>query len=95
MEEPRIRLFHSSISTDELGGSLEGIKVEELAEEFEDFKEKLSHIFLKSTDDELPFYLDEIKVIAEVSADGKLGILGSGLKVGTKAGLTFTFKRNK
>lgn len=37
--------------------------------------------------------LDEIELTVEVNAEGQLGILGNGGKVGSKGGITLKFKR--
>ena len=39
--------------------------------------------------------LEEISFTAEVSGKGELSLLGSGVSLGAKGGLKFTFKRNR
>ena len=40
------------------------------------------------------FHFEEFEISAEVSADGSLAILGSGLHAGAKGGLKFVFRRS-
>ena len=37
--------------------------------------------------------LDEIELVVEISGEGKIGILGNGVKVGTKGGIKLKYKR--
>ena len=37
--------------------------------------------------------LDEIQLSVEISGEGDIKLLGTGVKTGTKGGITFTFKR--
>ena len=53
---------------------------------------------MKSIVQELPgklgeFKLDEISISVEISASGKVSLLGSGAELQGKGGLTFTLKR--
>ena len=40
------------------------------------------------------FKLDEIQLSVEISGEGEIKLLGTGVKTETKGGLTFTFKRD-
>lgn len=41
------------------------------------------------------FELESVQVNAQLSADGKIGFMGSGLGLKGTAGITFTFKRRR
>lgn len=73
------------------------INVVALAEQVQDFEKKLITIFKKreEEDSDSTFTLNEITISAEINSEGQIGILGSGVKVGGKAGITLTFARNK
>ena len=40
------------------------------------------------------FHFQEFEISAEVTAEGKLAILGTGLQAGAKGGLKFVFRRS-
>lgn len=73
------------------------IDVAALAEQVQDFEKKLITIFEKKEEEDprSTFTLNEITISAEINSEGQIGILGSGVKVGGKAGITLTFTRNK
>ena len=39
------------------------------------------------------FAVDEVKVSAQISGDGKVCLMGSGVKIGVQGGITFVLKR--
>lgn len=67
----------------------------------EDLKKNMSN-FLSNLEDILDagktrigeFQIDEITVSAQISGDGKVCLLGSGVKVGMQGGLKFVLKRH-
>lgn len=39
------------------------------------------------------FSIDEVKISAQISGDGQVCLMGSGVKVGVQGGITFVLKR--
>jgi hypothetical protein len=75
------------------GGRAAEIDVGTLATNVEDFLRKVAIILEKVPHNSGGFALSEFVVSAEISATGKLGVLGIGAEVGGKGGLTFKFVR--
>lgn len=75
------------------GASPKELKVEVLAENVNLFLTQIEGILEKAPDKVSKFRLTDFSVSAEVSADGKLVLLGSGVETGIKGSLTFNFKR--
>lgn len=102
MRKDEILVFvdNESIKRGGNGSSTKGAKsinVAALAEQIQDFEKKLITIFERKEeeDSKSTFTLNEITISAEINSEGQIGILGSGVKVGGKAGITLTFSRNK
>ena len=75
------------------GSNLQPMKVHELAVNVNVFIEQVGKV-LESTPDVLgPFHFDEFEIHAEISADGTIAILGSGVHAGASGGLRFVFRR--
>jgi hypothetical protein len=71
------------------------IDVATLAAQVHDFEKKLITVFEKREEaSDSAFHLNEISINAEINAEGEIGILGTGVKLGGKAGITLTFTRN-
>ncbi|WP_200974844.1 hypothetical protein [Echinicola sp. 20G] len=75
--------------------SIRQIDLDTLANELSEFKNKLRLVFGKEETSNSPYELDEITVLAEISSEGKVGLLGTGASVAAKASLTFKFKKVK
>jgi hypothetical protein len=75
------------------GGGAKEIPVEALAENVKDFIGKMSAILSATPESVGGFKLKEFEVSAEVSASGKLGLLGSGVEASATGALTFKFQR--
>lgn len=74
-------------------GGAQPLKVEELAVNVNLFVQQMGKV-LDSTPEKLGnFRFDEFEIHAEISADGTLAILGSGVHVGGSGGLRFVFRR--
>jgi hypothetical protein len=69
------------------------LKVEVLAENVNLFLTQVEGILEKSPEEVGKFKLSEITVSAEVSANGKLVLMGSGVEAAAKGGLAFKFER--
>ena len=70
------------------------IDAEKLGDEARAFMAAMEKVIAKLSERVGNYDLDTISVTAEVSAKGRLSLLGSGGEVGGKGGLTFTFKRS-
>lgn len=80
-------------ATPRRGDSLKELKVEVLAENVNLFLTKIESILEQAPDEVGKFRFTEFSVCAEVSANGKLVLLGSGVETGVKGSLTFKFER--
>ena len=75
------------------GSNLQQMKVDELAINVNVFIQQMGKV-LESTPDVLgTFHFDEFEIHAEISADGTIAILGSGVHAGASGGLRFVFRR--
>jgi|ERR1044072_4501202 hypothetical protein len=75
------------------GSGPRALAVDVLADNMSSFIEKIGSILTKTPDKIGSFQISEFTISAEISAEGKLTILGVGGEAGTRGGLTFTFKR--
>jgi hypothetical protein len=74
--------------------SKQPLKVEELTTNVNIFIQQLGKV-LESTPDTLgKFHFEEFEIHADISADGTLAILGSGVHAGASSGLKFVFRRS-
>jgi hypothetical protein len=81
--------------TEDIGtrGGPQSLDVEKLAVNVNLFIQNMGKV-LDSTPEKLGnFHFDEFEIHAEISADGTLAILGSGVHVGGSGGLRFVFRR--
>ena len=75
------------------GSNLQQMKVDELAINVNVFIQQVGKV-LESTPDVLgTFHFDEFEIHAEISADGTIALLGSGVHAGASGGLRFVFRR--
>jgi len=74
--------------------SVKELAIDTLADNVESFLKKVGNILDKAPDAIGKFQLAEFAVSAEISANGKLTLLGIGGEAGASGGITFTFKRN-
>ena len=75
-----------------LGGPRK-LEVEVLAKNVNLFLTQIESIVEKSPDEVGKFKFTEFTVSAQVSAEGKLVLAGTGVEAGAKGGLTFKFER--
>ncbi len=75
------------------GTSKQPLKVEELTTNVTIFIQQLSKVLESAPDTLGKFHFDEFEIHADISADGTLAILGSGLHAGASGGLKFVFRR--
>lgn len=75
------------------GGGPQSLKVEELAVNVNLFVQQMGKV-LESTPETLgKFNFDEFEIHAEITADGTIAVLGSGVHAGVGGGLRFVFRR--
>ncbi|MEM7717075.1 MAG: hypothetical protein AAF349_26585 [Cyanobacteria bacterium P01_A01_bin.68] len=88
-------LVRTSNSTDTRRVQSKELKVDVLTENVKIFLEQVKSILQSAPDEVGKFSFSEVTVSAEISANGKVILLGSGLETGIQGGLTFKFKRSK
>jgi hypothetical protein len=69
------------------------LDVDVLAQNVGLFLGQMERVVDKAPDDVGEFRLSEFTVTAEISAEGTLALMGTGVKAEATGGLTFTFKR--
>ena|SRR5947209_12168362 len=75
------------------GGGAQSLKVEELAVNVNLFVQQMGKV-LESTPETLgKFHFDEFEIHAEITVDGTIAVLGSGVHAGVGGGLRFLFRR--
>jgi hypothetical protein len=70
------------------------LNVDLLRQGFEDFMSKLQSIVQAGHEQAGPFRLDQIEFSAEITADGEFKLLGTGVGLEAKTGVTFVLKRS-
>lgn len=75
------------------GGGLQQMKVQELAVNVHAFIQQVGKILESAPDTLGAFHFDEFEIHAEISADGTVALLGSGVHAGASGGLRFVFRR--
>ena len=86
-------LVRATDATLRRGESLKELKIEVLAENVNLFLTQIESILAKAPDEVGKFRFTQFSVSAEVSANGKLVLLGSGVETGVQGSLTFKFER--
>lgn len=75
------------------GGGPQSLKIDELSINVNVFIQQMGKV-LESTPEQLgKFGFDEFEIHAEITADGTLALLGSGVHAGASGGLRFVFRR--
>jgi hypothetical protein len=69
------------------------VKVDLLRERFDDFMNKLQSIVHSADKQPGEFHLAEIQFSAEITANGDFKLMGTGVGVEAKSGVTFILKR--
>lgn len=88
-------LVRTTDTTIRRGGNPEEIKTEILAENIKLFLNSIEAMLEQCPEEVGKFCMTEFTVSAEVSANGKLVLLGSGVETGINGGLVFKFERTK
>src|SRR5947209_15720681 len=76
------------------GGGPKALKVEELAVNINLFIEQMGTALEKTPDKLGKFHFDEFEVHADITAQGTIAVLGSGVQAGATGGLRFVFRRH-
>ena len=69
------------------------LKIDDLVSSVNQFLNKINTILENVPDQYDKFRFEEISFSAEISANGKLVLLGTGIEAATKGALVFKFKR--
>lgn len=86
-------LVHTTDAIDRRGKSPKELKVEVLAENVNVFLNQIEGILANTPEEVGKFKFTEFSVNAEVSANGKLVLLGTGVETSIQGSLTFKFER--
>lgn len=76
------------------GGGPQPLKIEELVVNVNVFIQQMGKVLESAPEKVGKFRFDEFEIHAEITADGTLALLGSGVHAGASAGLHFTFRRS-
>lgn len=76
------------------GGRLKQQNVDELSVNINVFLEQMGSVLEKTPEKIGKFHFDEFEVHAEVTSQGTLAVLGTGLQAGVAGGLRFVFRRS-
>ena len=75
------------------GGRLKQQNVDELSVNINLFLEQMGNVLEKTPDKIGKFHFQEFEVHAEVTAQGTIAVLGTGLQASATGGLRFVFRR--
>lgn len=92
-EQPKDVAILAQSTQDLLGGTdrvWKKINVDTLRQNLEELVSSLSYSVSPTADTGSKFRVSEISVAVTINAEGEVGILGTGVKVGAEASLTLT-----
>lgn len=93
-EGDTILVVTSDASSTRGPGGAQPLEVEKLTVNVNLFVQQMGKV-LENTPEKLgKFHFDEFEIHADISADGKITLLGSGIQGGVTGGLKFTFRRS-
>ena len=72
---------------------LKDLKVQELAQSLQSFLNNLDEVMKNLNAKVGGFEVDEMEVYAEISAEGKISLLGTGIETGAMGGLKLILRR--
>ncbi len=75
------------------GGGPRQLKVQELAVNVNLFIEQMGAVLEQTPETLGKFHFDEFEVHADITAQGTIAVLGSGVQAGATGGLRFVFRR--
>ena len=76
------------------GSGAKQLEVKELAINVNLFLEQMGGVLEKAPEKLGKFHFEEFEVHAEITAQGKIAILGTGVQAGATGGLKFVFRRS-
>ena len=76
------------------GGGVQLLKVEELSTNITIFVQQVGKVLESTPETVGKFHFAEFEIHAEISADGTIAVLGSGVHAGVAGGLRFVFRRS-
>ncbi|MBV9231009.1 MAG: hypothetical protein JOZ18_16995 [Chloroflexi bacterium] len=76
------------------GSGAKPLKVEELSVNVNLFIEQMGSILEKTPEKLGKFHFDEFEVHADITAQGTIVVLGTGVQAGATGGLKFVFRRS-
>ena len=76
------------------GGRLKQQNIDELSVSINLFLEQIGNVLEKTPEKLGKFHFEEFEVHAEVTAQGTIAVLGTGLQAGATGGLRFVFRRS-
>jgi hypothetical protein len=76
------------------GGGPKPLKVEDLAVNINLFIEQMGAVLEKTPEKLGKFHFDEFEVHADITGQGTIAVLGSGVQAGATGGLRFVFRRS-
>jgi hypothetical protein len=76
------------------GGRLKQQNIDELSVSINLFLEQMGNVLEKTPEKIGKFHFEEFEVHAEVTAQGTIAVLGTGLQAGATGGLRFVFRRS-
>jgi len=74
-------------------GAMNAVSVSALKKNMESFFTQLREILDTGKDKIGAFEVDQVEVSAQITGDGKVCLMGSGVKVGVQGGVIFLLKR--
>lgn len=91
---PEILIFDPQPTRDRAGeSSFKSVKIETLSSEMGEFYNKITTVFDNLEQSSAKWGIEEISISLEISADGKIGILGSSVSGGMKGGVVLKLKK--
>ncbi len=94
IEKDKIWVVTSDEMTTRGRSGLKQLKVEDLSVNVNLFLEQMGNVLEKTPEKMGKFHFEEFEVHAEVTAQGTIAVLGTGLQAGTTGGLRFVFRRS-
>lgn len=95
MSDTEITVITSDGVVTRAGAGPKRIPVEALAGGIESFLQMLADVIQRAPEAVGAFSLTELTLSAEVTAQGKLVLLGTGVESSAKGGITFKFERKQ